>query len=165
MRPNSILTVDAGELSSISVAGGTYTIIIPGEQTQGIYAVIDMKIPPQGGPGPHAHTAIQETFYVLEGEVVFKSETQSYTATPGSLISIPAGGAVHCFKNQTQEPARLLCLVSPAGLDDFFKEIGQPVAANTFMSPAEMNETEKQRLQEIAVRYGQELFPPDYLDK
>lgn len=97
MRPNSIVTVDAKDLSSLSVAGGNYTVLISGEQTEGAYAVIEMKVPPQGGPGPHAHAAIQETFYVLEGEVVFKSETQTYTAKPGSVITIPQGRSYPCF--------------------------------------------------------------------
>ncbi|QNF31914.1 cupin domain-containing protein [Adhaeribacter swui] len=165
MRPNAILTVDAESLSSVAVAGGNYTVLISGEQTAGTYAVIEMKVPPQGGPGPHAHAAIQETFYVLEGEVVFKSETQTYTAKPGSVITIPKGGAIHAFKNQTAQIVRLLCLVNPAGLDKFFQEIGQPVPANTFLPPAKMTDADLKYLQEIAQKYDQELFPPDYLDR
>ena len=58
-------------------------------------------IPPQGSRGPHAHANIQETFYVIEGEIVVRSETQVYTARKGSFINIQLGGAVHSFKNES----------------------------------------------------------------
>ena len=164
MRPISITTADADEKPSFSVAGNTYTIITSGAETNGTFATIDMWVPPNGGPGPHAHKDIEETFYVLDGEVEFKSETQTYIGTKGSYINIPLGGAVHCFKNKSDKPARLLCTVRPAGLDDFFKEIGKPIKSdNTPTLP--LSDEEKARLQAIAVKYGQELFPPDYLDR
>lgn len=156
MRPDSAITIDpqAGEI--LAIAGGSYRIVLSGEQTGGAFAVIEMQVPPNGGPGPHAHAAIQESFYVLEGEVVFKTETQSYTATKGASITIPQGGAVHCFKNESDAPARLLCTVVPAGLDAFFREAAQLVPTAPDM---------KERVQELATKYGQELFPPDYFNQ
>ncbi len=62
-----ITTVDNGQGKNLSVVGDTYHIILSGEQTNGNYAVIDMLVPPGGGPGPHAHKDIQEMFYVVEG--------------------------------------------------------------------------------------------------
>jgi hypothetical protein len=56
----SILTSDKGE--RLAIAGGNYRIIIPGEQTNGNYAVIEMIVPPEGGPPPHSHPDIQEMF-------------------------------------------------------------------------------------------------------
>ncbi|HEV8083022.1 MAG TPA: cupin domain-containing protein [Chitinophagaceae bacterium] len=70
----NIATVDEKEGQSLSVVGDSYRIIISGEQTRGNYAVIDMLVPPGGGPGPHAHKDIQEMFYVVEGEIDFKME-------------------------------------------------------------------------------------------
>lgn len=165
MRPTDVTIVDTQEGQSISVVGDTYRLMMSGEQTRGTFAVIDMLIPPQGGPGPHAHATIQESFYVIEGEVVFRSESQTYTARKGSFIYIPLGGAVHSFKNETDNTAHLLCVVIPAGLEKFFEEIGKPVQIGTFLPPPVMNPQEQQRLQEIAKKYGQEVFPPDYLTK
>ena len=56
--------VEAGKGEYVSVVGDTYRIVIGGEQTGGQYAVIDMMVPQNGGPGPHAHAEIQESFYV-----------------------------------------------------------------------------------------------------
>jgi quercetin dioxygenase-like cupin family protein len=75
-----IITVDNNEGENLSVVGDSYRIIISGEQTNNKYAVIDMMIPPKGGPGPHAHKDIQEMFYVVEGEIEFKTESGKYIA-------------------------------------------------------------------------------------
>jgi len=165
MRPTSINTIDPQEGENLSIAGGNYRIVLSGAQTNGAFAAIEMLVPPQGGPGPHAHSAIQESFYVLEGEVVFKSETQVYTAKKGAMVSIPNGGAVHCFKNESDQTARLMCIVVPAGLEAFFKEIGKPVAPGVLLPQEPMNPDILKKVMEIGARYGQEFFPPDYLDK
>ncbi len=41
----------------------------------------------------------------------------------GSFVNIPKGRIVHGFKNLSNEPAKFLCTVTLAGLDDLFGEI------------------------------------------
>jgi quercetin dioxygenase-like cupin family protein len=159
----NITTVDNEHGQSISVVGDTYRILISGEQTNGNYAVIDMLVPPGGGPGPHAHKEIQEMFYVVEGEIEFKMEGGNYTAQKGSFVNIPFGGAVHAFKNTSDRAAHLLCTVIPAGLDSFFLEIGKPVEADKFLEPMPPGDEELNKLKSLAEKYGQELYPPDFL--
>ncbi len=102
-------------------------------------------------------------FYVVDGEVEFKMESAKHTATKGAFINIPLGGAVHCFKNTSNSVAHLLCTVVPAGLDKFFEEIGKPVEAGKFLPPPDLKPEDLQKLKTIAEKYGQQLFPPDYL--
>ena len=160
INPLVLVGADAGE--HLSVVSDTYRVVITGDQTGGAFAVIDMLIPPGGGPGPHAHAAIQESFYVMDGEVVVKTKAETYTATKGGFVSIPKGGTVHDFKNTTDAVAHLLCIVVPAGLEKFFEEIGRPVAAGTFLPPPEMTPEAQKQLQGTAEKYGQQVFPPDY---
>ncbi len=160
---NTITTVDKVQGQSLSVVGDTYRILISGEETNGAYAVIDMLVPPGGGPGPHAHKNIQEMFYVVEGEIEFKMEGGSYTANKGAFVNIPLGGAIHAFKNTTGQVAHLLCTVVPAGLDSFFREIGKPVETDQFLSPTPPTAEELNTLKSVAEKYGQELYPPDFL--
>jgi quercetin dioxygenase-like cupin family protein len=75
----------------LSVIGNSYRVVISGKQTEGKYALIEMLVPPGGGPGPHAHADIQESFYVVDGEVEVKSEAGNYTAGKGSFVNIPFG--------------------------------------------------------------------------
>ncbi|GAA4314719.1 hypothetical protein GCM10023149_10940 [Mucilaginibacter gynuensis] len=160
-----LTTVGAHEGQSVSIAGGAYRIVISGEQTAGAYAVIEMLVPPGGGPTPHAHAGFQEAFYILEGEVEVKTETLTYTAQTGAYVNIPTGGMVHCFKNKADKNARLLCTVVPAGLENFFLEIGQPITYGEILPPPPMDAEAMKKLQAIAEKYGQKLYPPDYLDK
>lgn len=160
----SVITIDNNDGQTVSVVGDTYRIIISGKQTDGRFAVIDMMIPPGGGPGPHAHPDFQESFYVVEGAVDFKSESGNYTANKGSFISIPLGGMVHSFKNTANTPAHLLCTVIPAGLDSFFLEIGKPVEVGTYLPVPDFSLEERQTLMALAENFGQKLYPRDYLD-
>jgi quercetin dioxygenase-like cupin family protein len=160
---NNITTVNENQGQSLSVVGDTYRIVISGEQTDGAYAVIDMMVPDGGGPGPHAHAGIQEMFYVIEGEIEFKTEAVKYIAKAGSFVNIPKGGAVHAFKNKSGAMAHMLCTVIPAGLDEFFGKIGTPVEAGTFLPPPVLDKEELTRLKGFAEKYGQKLYPPDYL--
>jgi uncharacterized cupin superfamily protein len=104
-----------------------------------------------------------ESFYVMDGEIEVKSELSTYTAKLGSFVSIPLGEIVQCFRNKSDKVSHLLCIVVPAGLDEFFLEIGKPVASDIFLSPPEMDHETMQKLEGIAKKYGQEIYPPDYL--
>jgi quercetin dioxygenase-like cupin family protein len=156
-------TLNAEDGQTLSVVGDTYRILMTGEQTGGTFAAIDMLIPPNGGPGPHAHAKFQESFYVIEGEIEVKTEISTYTAKKGSFVNIPLGGIVHSFKNKTDKTAHLLCLVVPAGLEAFFQEIGEPVSSGAFLPPPQMTADLLKKWKEIAEKYGQKIFPPDYL--
>jgi len=149
---------------TVSVVGDTYRILVSGQQTGGAFACIDMIVPPGGGPGPHAHPDFEESFYVVDGEVEVKSEFGNYVASKGSFISIPKGGVVHGFKNKTGQNAHLICTVVPAGLESFFAEIGQPVKFGQLLPPPHLDEAAVKKLQAIAEKYGQKVFPSDYLE-
>ena len=148
----------------LAVAGGNYRIILSGDQTNNSYAVIEMVVPPGGGPPPHSHPHMQEMFYVLEGEVTFKTEGGKQLVTAGGFINIPLGGAIHCFRNTSNSIARLLCTVVPAGLEKVFEAIGTPAALGEFLPVPELTEERKKLLEHLDQLYGQQTFPRDYLD-
>lgn len=162
---NNVRHINNNQGNHISVVGDTYRIIIPGKQTNGEFAMIDMMVPPGGGPGPHAHASFHESFYVVDGEVEFKTQEGKTIARKGDVITVPKGGAVHSFKNVSNSMAHLLCTVVPAGLDAFFEEIGTPVQAGEFLPHPHLDEDAIKKLMAIANKYGQQVYPPDYLDK
>src|SRR5450432_1857854 len=99
-------------LPHLGVVGDTYTILVSGEDTAGAYTLIDMHVPPGGGPPPHRHD-FEEMFSVLEGDVVVTFRGETITARSGETINVPAN-APHAFRNVSDQPVRLLCLCSPA---------------------------------------------------
>ena len=159
----TISTVDASKGQILKIAGGNYRIIISGSQTDGEYAVIEMLVPPGAGPNPHAHPNFAETFYVLEGEVTFKSESGNYVAKKNAFINIPKGGSVHGFKNLSGKPAKLLCTVTPAGLDNLFQEMAEYLETTALKSSNTESE-KKEKINTLFEKYGQKLYPENYLD-
>jgi quercetin dioxygenase-like cupin family protein len=121
-------------LPHLGVVGDTYTILVSGADTAGRYTLIDMHVPPGGGPPPHRHD-FEEMFTVVDGEIELTFRRVTAVATAGDTINVPAN-APHVFRNVSERPARLLCLCSPAGQEEFFKEVGVPVAHRTEAPPA-----------------------------
>src|SRR5271154_6410984 len=120
-------------LPHIGLVGDTYTILLSGDDTGGRYCLIDMHIPPGGGPPPHRHD-FEESFTILEGEIEATFRGEKSVACAGETINIPAN-APHSFANTSKQPARLLCICSPAGQEEFFAQVGVPVASRTTPPP------------------------------
>jgi len=132
-RPLNIANADDPDRPHLGVAGDTYTVLLSGKDTAGRYCLIDMYVPPGGGPPPHRHD-FEESFTILSGavELYFRGETMTLHA-PGT-VHIPAN-APHSFKNTGIEAARLLCIASPAGLEEFFAALAIPVPTRTTPPP------------------------------
>lgn len=164
-NPSRDMTVAQPEIDSalphVAAVGDVYTILITGEQTAGRYALIDMFVPPGGGPPPHRHD-FEEMFHVLDGEVEVLFRGARSTARAGATVNIPAN-APHGFKNVAEKPARLLCLVSPAGEEQFFLEIGDRVPTRTGPLPVldEAARAERAaRAKSLAPKYKNEILAP-----
>jgi uncharacterized cupin superfamily protein len=101
-------------------------------------------------------------FSVLDGavEVTFRGETRTVRA--GETVNVPAN-APHAFRNLGEAPARLLCVCAPAGQDEFFTLVGQPVDTRT-APPAPLDEAAqadfRSRAESLAPRFRTELLPP-----
>jgi quercetin dioxygenase-like cupin family protein len=117
----------------LGVVGDTYTILLDGKDTAGKFCLIDMHVPPGGGPPPHRHD-FEETFTLLEGEIEFTFRGKKQVAQAGDTIHVPAN-APHQFHNSSTQAARLLCICSPSGQEELFMEVGVPVATRTTAPP------------------------------
>lgn len=134
LRQLAVANPDGAEgLRHIGVAGGNYTILIDGNQSAGRYCLIDMLIPKGGGPPPHRHD-FEEMFTVLQGEIEATFRGEKITVRAGETINIPAN-APHHFTNAQDEPARLLCMCTPAGQEEFFVLVGVPLPNRTDFPP------------------------------
>jgi quercetin dioxygenase-like cupin family protein len=151
---------DAPGAVHISVAGDTYTMLVTGGQTAGRYCLIDMHVPDGGGPPLHRHD-FEEMFTVLDGEIEFVFRGTTTRAGAGTTVNIPAN-APHHFRNRSGRAARMLCMCTPAGQDEYFTRVGDPVGSRTApppdLTPDDIDE--RRRLAaELAPRYATEMLP------
>ena len=112
--PNEGVTVEGP-------VGGPLTFKARGEQTNGSLTAFENVIPPGQGPPLHRHANEDELWYVLEGELRFKLEADVQRAPAGSFVFVPRG-TPHCFQNIAAEPARILVMFTPAGMERFFDQ-------------------------------------------
>jgi quercetin dioxygenase-like cupin family protein len=143
----------------IGVVGDTYTILLAGKHTADRFCLIDMHVPPGGGPPPHRHD-FEETFTILEGSLEATFRGAKHLVRAGETIHIPAN-APHQFHNSSSEPVRMLCICSPAGQEEFFLELGVPVATRT-TSPPKLDEAAeaafRAKAAALAPKYKTELL-------
>ena len=143
-----------GEGKAVYLVGDTYTFKVVGEETDGRFALIEGLVPPQAGPPPHIHHREDEVFWVLEGEVEFLDTDRTLLAGAGSCLRIPKG-TLHRFKNVGTTPARILFLVTPAGLEKMFEEVGEPATEGSAAPPPRPADIAK--LLAVAPKYGMEI--------
>ncbi len=162
VRQLTIARPDDPDLRHIAMVGDTYTILLSGEDTAGRFALIDMLVPAGGGPPPHRHD-FDETFHVLDGEIEVTFRGEPSIVRAGETANVPAN-ALHAFRNATDDTVRLLCTVAPSGLEEFFAEVGDPVAGRTSPAPDLDEDARAARMQKgraLAARYRVEIPPPE----
>jgi quercetin dioxygenase-like cupin family protein len=144
-RELTVANPDSPKLRHVSIAGDTYAILVSGAETAGRYCLIDMHVPPGGGPPLHRHD-FEEMFTLLEGELEFTFRGKTSTVRAGSTVNIPAN-APHVFKNASDAAVRMLCTATPAGLEEFFLAVGDLVDSRAApppkLTPQEIGERQK----------------------
>ncbi len=155
--PQSILR-QPGQGSSYWVLGDLYTLKATGEETGKSYALTEILVQPQSATPPHIHHREDEAFYIQEGKVEFQLGDRTIVATPGTFLHSPKG-QLHSFKNISSKPAKMLCWVTPAGLEQFFAEVGVPLEERS-PSPPAVSPADIETIMATAPKYGLEIIPP-----
>src|SRR5512146_1421502 len=115
-----------GELVHLLALGVRF--MIDGELTGGAFSLVEHPLPPRALGAPvHTHRNEDEYSYVLEGRLGVQLGEEVLEAGPGELVFKPRG-VPHAFWNAGDEPLRLLELISPAGFENYFRELA-PVLA------------------------------------
>ncbi len=152
----SVTHVPPGEGKSVWMVGtDLITFKAASEDTDGAFALFDTVILTQGGPPPHIHHREDESFYILQGQIEVFDDERTIRATTGSFVHIPKG-TVHAFKNVGKEPARMLVLVTPAGLEKFFEEMGE-TGTDVSSPPPPPDQEYFERFGATAQKYGIEV--------
>ena len=139
---------------------GTVGVIIklPGTATDGAIAIVEHPVAGRALVPPHVHQDHDEWSYILEGRIGARIGDDEFIAEAGSYILKPRR-IPHAFWNPDDEPARILEIITPSGLEEMFARFGE-LGARGELTPETMAET--------AARYGSTMFMdwvPDLMER
>lgn len=143
---SSVLSPTEGE----RYRAGPFTITarVLGPQTGGTFELYELAL----GPATidyHVHRNMDETIYVVEGEIEFVVAGEKFPRPAGSVAFVPRG-VYHGFTNRGPAPARVTILFTPSGNEhEYFRELERLFAAPTLDTTA---------LQLLQKKYDQELI-------
>ena len=161
MNPAELVAFSQGRQSldrSVWYNGSLMTFLATGEDTHGQFALIEAVARKGNVPPPHIHHREDEIFYVLEGEVIVSVGDRTIKGTAGTMVFLPRD-VPHSFTIESEQ-SRMLILLTPAGLERWFKEFSVPAQAMTLPPADEPAYGEVQRMLEAAPRYGLEFVLP-----
>ena len=110
----------------------------------------------------HVHSHEDEFWYIIEGEIRFNIGGETVTGGPGTFAYIPKD-VPHTFQILT-ETARWFGVGTPAGLDQWFFETGEPAQSLTLPPPPSIP-PDIEAIVSSLQKYGTEtLGPPPGID-
>ena len=125
------------------------------EETNGAFSLMESLHPPGYATPMHVHQNEDEIFYVLEGELTFTVGEKTIMAKPGTFLYAPRGIA-HMYKSDGAVPSRILIMVTPAGMEQFFIEAS--VAADEYKLPPDTIVPDMDKVMAAAGKYGIEIL-------
>ncbi len=127
------------DCDTAALGATTDQFFVDGESTQGRVSLVGHVIAPRSLAAPmHRHTREDEFSYILSGQVAAISDGHEVLARAGELLVKPRG-QWHTFWNPGDEPATLLEIITPAGLEKLFRSFaaGEPTAEALTVMAAE----------------------------
>lgn len=107
--------------------GGPIICKVSSEEVGGAYTILELVLPPQGGPPLHVHYREDEIFYVVAGECTVGSKEGAQAAPAGTTVIFPKG-TPHFFRNDSSMPCKVMITAVPGGLDHYFEEVSEAIA-------------------------------------
>ena len=148
---------EPGEGERLWFLGTLATIRVPGEASDGRFALIEFLFPRHASPPLHTHPQ-DESYIVLEGRLTLQAGDQRFELTTGGAAVVPIQ-VPHTFRVES-DTARVLVLSTPAGLERMIRDASVPAAAAT-LPPSETPRPSPEELEGIFRAHGQvNLGPP-----
>jgi quercetin dioxygenase-like cupin family protein len=114
--------VAPGGGATVKLFGVRFTYKVVSEDCGGTLAVMEVDIPPGTLVKPHSHAREDEFSLVQAGTVGIRIGDQVLAAEQGSWLVKPRG-TPHAMWNTGNEPARVIEIVSPGGLEEYFAKL------------------------------------------
>jgi quercetin dioxygenase-like cupin family protein len=139
----TVRMVPPGEGKRVMLFAVRFDYKVTAADSGGTLAALEVTIPPKTLVKPHNHSREDEFTVVLAGTVGARVGDQVLEAAAGASLVKPRG-IPHAMWNAGPEPARVLEVLSPGGLEDYFEELAPALRAK--IPPAEYDA--------LAARYG-----------
>jgi quercetin dioxygenase-like cupin family protein len=123
---NAVATLEG---DAIWFNGALQNIKVPGAWSDDAFSLVEVASTEGRATGLHTDPS-HETFYVLEGELLFHVDGEKRQARAGETVAIRRG-VPHAFL-VTTPTARFLVLNTPGGHDRFFRAGGEPASSRDF---------------------------------
>ena len=136
--------------------GTLATIKLPGEASDGRFALIEFLFPHHTSPPLHTHPQ-DESYIVLEGRLTIQAGEQRFELEAGAAAVVPLGVA-HTFRVDS-DTARVLVLSTPAGLDRMVRDGAVPASRPT-LPPADAPRPAPEELARIFEAHNQVTLGP-----
>ncbi|MDB4883020.1 MAG: cupin protein [Gemmatimonadetes bacterium] len=161
MTTRTAIIRDSGEGDAIWFNSDLFTFKATSEETDHAFTLFE-ELSQRGKVTPlHVHPEADETFYVLEGEIVIFVAGEERRVGAGGMASCPRG-IPHALM-VTSEVARLLTIVTPgyAALEQFFRDVGEPATAHALPPSAPLP---LEKIRAAAMRHGSVVIlgPPPF---
>jgi quercetin dioxygenase-like cupin family protein len=151
---NTVLTVGPGAGEAIWFNGALVTIKSPGAWSEGAFSLAEVEMPKGRATALHTDPS-EETFHLLEGELLFHIDGHDHRAPAGETVSIRRG-VPHAFL-AVSDVVRFLVLNTPGTHDRFFRAAGFPATDRDFKSAPP---PDRDRTVAAANEVGVELLGP-----
>jgi uncharacterized RmlC-like cupin family protein len=125
---------DAGE--TLSLHGTKIRILSTAVESVGA-STFEFLAVPGWDTGSHLHTALEEQFFVLEGEMEIRAGDRLVVAQPGTFVNVPPG-VVHAFANRGTALARMLLVTTPPGHERYFAGLTEILSREGSPNPDEI---------------------------
>src|SRR5450631_2272287 len=119
--PLTIVQPGAGRTGGLAPGIGV-VFKLGAEDTTGALSVVEHPFEVGALVPPHLHTREDEYSIVTEGEIGFRSGDREAVLGAGGYITKPRG-EMHAMWNAGSVPARMIEIISPAGFENFFREL------------------------------------------
>lgn len=104
-----------------TLMGQNVRVMTPGTATEGRVTVIEAVEPPHSPPPVFTRHAFIEMFLVVQGALTFQFlQEDHFVLDAGQMVTVP-GWKPHSFWNDGDDPAHVMLVCTPAGLDRFFE--------------------------------------------
>ena len=143
---------------------GTLAVLRNPEGAPRVPAVIELTIPPGGSPPLHLHDTLDDSFMVLEGEVVVRCGARTIIGRPGTYVTLPKG-VPHTFRVTSEGPAHLLSVHADDSFLAFIEEVGTPTDEHSLPPDAEHDHHDRDALAAAGKRHDLQIVGPPLQDE